>query len=1601
VQKAFTLTDDNIFWINPAGGAWETPSNWSLGRVPNASDAVRIQVAGTPTITINSGVAVTRLKAEETLRIIGGSLAVGLTSRVDGGLLIDGGSVGATGVLTVNGGRWWGGTINGSGGVLNTGAFQVQPPANVSLSLSGVLNNSGTVTQITNTSSFPLTMNAGTINNLAGGVWDMQSGLINANGNGGVFNNQGTLRKNASGSTPLLAVPFNNNGGAIDIRAGTLNIVSDSSYTGGTATVAAGAVWALIGGVQTFSAGFSASGAGTVSVTTTMTSPAGQNATFAMAAPGGLRLEGGVSYGGAGELINTGVAYWTQGIIAGAGGIRNTGQMTVQAPPNASLFMSGVLNNSGTVTQITNASSFPLTFSGGTINNLAGGVWDMQSGLTNANGNGGTFNNQGTLLKSTGGPDSSIAANVSLQGGRIQVDAGNLILSGGGASTGGTFAIAAGGATLQLGGTHTWSGAYTGTGSGTLRVVGGTTTLSGSGSTITSSTSVQTTAGSFQTAAGTTATFSGGGLIDGGTMGGTGALSVNGGRWWGGTINGAGGVLNTGAFQVQAPTNVSLSLSGVLNNSGTVTQITNASSFPLTMNAGTINNLAGGVWDMQSGLINANGNGGVFNNQGTLRKNASGSTPLLAVPFNNNGGAIDIRSGTLNIVSDGSYTGGTATVAAGAVWSLIGGVHTFSAGFSASGAGTVSVTTTITSPAGQNATFNMASPGGLRLEGAVSYGGAGELINAGVAYWTQGTIAGAGGIRNTGQMTVQAPPSAVLLLSGTLNNNGTVTQITNTNNQPLTFNGGTINNRGVWDMQSGLINANGNGGLFNNQSFFRKTTGTAASVMSAPFANNTDGQIYVFAGTLSMTANNSYVGGLAQVRAGAVWALSGGVQTFSAGFFAVGAGTVSVTTTITAPAGQSAEFFMGSGSSGGLRLEGGVSYGGVGELINRGVAYWTRGTITGTGGFRNTGQLTVQAPGDTSLSLSLGVLNNSGTVTQITNTNNQPLTFNFGTVNNLAGGVWDVQSGLTNMTGNGGAFNNQGTLLKSTGDVDSTMAISVNLQGGRIQVDAGNLVLSAGGTSTGGTFAIAGVGGATLQLGGTHTWNGAYTGTGIGNLRVAGGTTTLSGSGSTITSSTSVQTTAGSFQTSTGTTATFSFGGYIDGGTMGGTGTLSVNGGRWSDGTINGTGGVLNTGAFVVQAPSNAVLFLSGTLNNSGMVTQVTNTNNQALTMNAGTINNLAGGVWDMQSGLINANGNGGTFNNQGTLRKNASTSTPTIAVPFNNNGGAIDVRSGTLNMTANNSYVGGTATVAAGSVWALSAGIQTFSAGFNASGAGTVSVTTTITSPAGQNVTFTMASPGGLRLDGDVSYGGDGELINAGVAYWTRGTIAGARGIRNTGQMTVQAPPSASLLVSGVLTNSGTVTQITNANNQPLTFNGGAINNLAGGVWDMQSGLINANGNGGFFVNWGSLIKSIGVAGSSLLSSFVNNANAIIDVKTGSLTVSAFTNQGTVELEPGSKLVVSGNFANSATGVLQFDVAGSAGTDRGNFIVSGTANLNGTLRMNFINGYAPAAGTQFTNLMTFAARAGTFSLNDSLNLPAGRSLLARYNSTNFTMEIL
>jgi RHS repeat-associated protein len=521
-----------------------------------------------------------------------------------------------------------------------------------------------------------------------------------------------------------------------------------------------------------------------------------------------------------GNLMTSGTVNWSSGRISSpidASGtpinaFTNMGTLTLAGPGDWTV--TAGLVNAGTIRHAGLGNLF-VGF-GGALTNQVGAVYDLQGDQSVVDA--GSFINRGTLRKSGGTGTSSMSSNVFRNdGGVIDVQQGILALTpNSGSATGGTFTVATG-AVLDLSsqGVQVYTGTYTGSGGGTvrLRLVG--FNEYGFGLYV----------------AGATFNFPDGMF-----------------QWMGGTLDGgAAGLNNTGSITL-AGADIK-ALRGVLNNSGTVVHAGTGN-----LSSGIFNNLSGGLYDFQGNQSVA----GQFNNTGTLRKSAGAGSSAFPTDagFNNLAGTIDVRSGTLT-VNGGNYLASSRSILALAAGTMLDmtGSSTVSGAFTAVGDGIVQVS------------------GGLLTIGAA---GTTFDFKPGMFHWTangQSRIAGAD-LTNLGSITLAG--AGVEQIANAFSNAGTILHAGL--GDLFVGDGGTLTNQvgAVYDLQANQSVLD-SGGTFINRGTLRKSGGTGTSSINAHVFRNEAGVIDVQDGILALNPfsnSASSTGGTFTVATDAVLDLS-------------------------------------------------------------------------------------------------------------------------------------------------------------------------------------------------------------------------------------------------------------------------------------------------------------------------------------------------------------------------------------------------------------------------------------------------------------------------------------------------------------------------------------------------------------------------------------------------------------------------------------------------------------------------------------------------------------------------------------------------------
>ena len=493
-----------MLWINPAGGVWDTASNWvnsanpSDQHVPTGSDNAVIDLPDI-TVTHDSGTdAVNSITSQDPIVLNGGTLTIASASTINSNLTVffnsmtdTGATLGVNGTLAVNGLFTLGpnSTLTGSGtvdayGGLNLSGYEV--------SIQGTtLNNHAAATWGAGGGNYD-TLSAGAVlNNMTGATFT----IVNSSGGelrGGLFNNAGSFTTStAVGGDVDINSTFVNTG-TVDVQGGELDLAGDGATSStGSFSGAAGTLLSLYDevlapssvlystgavtlGLCTEAGTYSAAG-GTVADSTTFTGPVldlgsslevsnfgGGSVSFApaMGGPATLTVGNLTLDPSAGSSATTTLTGTDNFVVDGLLTLSSTSQLSVSGTVDAygGLLIRGqgtttmrgtTLNNHAAAMLDTTAGPSVMLYQGATINNLAGATFVASGGqggsLAAGDGSAVAFNNTGTFTCSVP-PCYQVAITLPfVNTGSVVLDQGGLTLNGDGMTPSpGTITTAAG-----------------------------------------------------------------------------------------------------------------------------------------------------------------------------------------------------------------------------------------------------------------------------------------------------------------------------------------------------------------------------------------------------------------------------------------------------------------------------------------------------------------------------------------------------------------------------------------------------------------------------------------------------------------------------------------------------------------------------------------------------------------------------------------------------------------------------------------------------------------------------------------------------------------------------------------------------------------------------------------------------------------------------------------------------------------------------------------------------------------------------------------------------------------------------------------------------
>ena len=434
-------------------------------------------------------------------------------------------------------------------------------------------------------------------------------------------------------------------------------------------------------------------------------------------------------------------------------------------------------------------------------------------------------------------------------------------------------------------------------------------------------------------------------------------------------------------------------------------------------------------------------------------------------------------------------------------------------------------------------------------------------------------------------------------------------------------------------------------------------------------------------------------------------------------------------------------------------------------------------------------------------------------------------------------------------------------------------------------------------------------------------------------------------------------------------------------------GTVYINGGTVTGGTLKSLGTGANAGAIVsnsgtlvsltnagaIQVNNAQALFLQGTITNTGTI----------------ALNSAGNGTYLFIDGNVTLNGAGSVTlsNNTQNFIQGASTGQEVLT---------------------NNSTIQGSGNIGNGSLGLINNGlisanqstpllIDASSAGFSNPGTLQTSAGSTL------DITGPFSNFSGTTLTG-------GKYLESGTLQFTGADIVtNAATISLTGTSSAIVDQSGNNALANFTTNAA-AGKFTLAGSQNLLTNAGSFSNA--GTMFIGTGstfTVGNNGNAALATNYtqtGGLTTVNGVLTSSPSSAGTPTVNVQAGSLLGDGTVAdPLASSGIVEPGDSStatgKLDVTGTYAQSSRGSFDVSIGGSVvGTKYDQLDVSGATTLSGTLNIKSINGFVPTVGATF-DILNAGSLTGKFSTVTGTSINASEHYAVSYTGTEVILTVV
>ncbi len=218
--------------------------------------------------------------------------------------------------------------------------------------------------------------------------------------------------------------------------------------------------------------------------------------------------------------------------------------------------------------------------------------------------------------------------------------------------------------------------------------------------------------------------------------------------------------------------------------------------------------------------------------------------------------------------------------------------------------------------------------------------------------------------------------------------------------------------------------------------------------------------------------------------------------------------------------------------------------------------------------------------------------------------------------------------------------------------------------------------------------------------------------------------------------------------------------------------------------------------------------------------------------------------------------------------------------------------------------------------------------------------------------------SPQGLSVTGNSTNEGTIEMEGAGNSFSTAGNFN-----NNAGASVTMSGTNGSLAAAMAFVNGGTVTMSGSGD----TLSAASFTNTGGNVFVGAGESVNVTNN---YTQSGASasLKVNGTLAAAI--TFINGGTVF---GSGNIQANVINNGGTVDVsDPGTPttLTITGNYTQGPGGTLLIDILGTGVGQYSVLDVAGTATLDGTVNLDFLNGFMPGS----FNFLEFSSLVGDFS---------------------------